>query len=180
MRWKFSVGLAVVVLAGCDTVHSLHPLYRPGQTVACPELAGEWRDAEGAAWRFESAQDNALRLTIRDKKEELNFAVNVVDIAGRRYIDFCEDGELGHHYAILTEAGGAISIAVANEKWLLMQVERKALTAERVRPNRHDRQTVITSSTDDLQNLFMRHALDPEVWEKPVRLERVARAEDRR
>lgn len=169
------------IIGGC--VPSLHPLYTNKELVFEQKLLGKWVEGQNNVWDFKkSSEPNAYDLSVIMDKKEGGFTAHLVKINDTLFLDlFPKDPNLKendfyklhllpvHTFMKVDEIEPALKLAM-----MAPDVLKKNIDAD---PNliKHetlDNTIVLTASTQQLQQFMKKYANDPNIFAKPIELER--------
>ena len=91
MKKMFLVTPAMMLLAGCETVSWLQPLYAPNDIVQEESLPGVWRESEGETVTIAVDGDGYLFTAENKKGEKRSFQGYLLRINGELYADLTEE-----------------------------------------------------------------------------------------
>jgi hypothetical protein len=166
------VVLLILLAPGC--VPSLNPLYTEQDLIFDDRLLGDWAEDGDTAdhWRFERLDERLYRVTCTEGGKEGRFDVRLMDLDGRRYLDFEPSEEsldpvgLGgfyrmhwvraHTFAELGLVDGVLRMAMVNGDWLSKHLEQNPGSLAHRR--RGSDELLLTASTEQLQRFVKTHA----------------------
>lgn len=180
----------VALLPGC-VVQSLHPLYTEQQPAFEPALVGVWEEVndEGASedasvWTFEGVENKAYRLTAQFGDDRTTQQVHLVRLGDSMFLDLFPDPPQDclepyalslvgvHLFMRVWLEGDELRLAHLNSDWLDEQIEQGAIVIKHESVD--EDALLLTAATKDLQQLLIKHADNPEMFEDPVLLHRRA------
>ena len=173
--------LSLLLVSGC--VPSLHPLYGPNtKLIIEPSLDGTWINESGnESWDFHQAGDSTYELLYAQDESAAHFVARVFKLDGKLYMDTYPDEEIdndfyklhlvpAHIFGRVWIDGDSLKMNMLDGEWLETMIDSDELT---IAHEVIDGGTVLTASTDDLQNLAIKYADDPEAFSNLVALKKV-------
>lgn len=173
MKKTFLMVPAALLLAGCDTVSWLQPLYAPEDIVQEEALAGSWR-ADDEDTLTIAVDGDGYSFTIVDKKgEKTVFRAYLLRINGELYADLTERGAgIPDHMPVRIEiSGDRMTWFTLDSEWLRKRVKDGTLPSTRLAEGRKDTRWVVNVPPEEGQRLLRSYRY--EAWEESVKLERV-------
>lgn len=173
MKKTFLVVPAALLLAGCESVSWLQPLYTPDDIVQEEALVGSWR-ADDEDTLAISVEGDGYLLTIEDKKgEKTVFSAYLLRIGGELYADLAEKGTgIPDHLPVRIEiSGDRMTWFTLDSEWLRKRVKDGTLPSTRISEGRKDTRWVVNAAPVEAQRLLRSYRY--EAWEESVKLERV-------
>lgn len=170
--------VAALVMAGCDTVSYLHPLYKDGDLTTETLLTGTWLEDGGSVWTFQERPEQTYSLRLEDPKNEaLEFQVRLVQLGGDLFLDATPQDSrsdiAGHTFAWLRVDEGTLELATLKGEWVRKKlIDERVLPFERVRNNPKDTNYVVTASPSEMQTFLMRYIREPEAFDETIVLTR--------
>lgn len=180
--------IGAAVLAGC-VVTSVYPYYTERDVVFDPGLAGVWAErgstnAAGENWKFERAEGQAYKLTVRDadKDKPSEFAAHLFKLKGHRFIDAMPlagpDDFIPPHYLLkVTRLGPELEMSLMDFNWLKQLLREKPATLRHIwigeKAGEPDSgKPVLTANTAELQAFILKHADNTNAFQHPLVLKR--------
>lgn len=163
---------AALLLAGCESVSWLQPLYTPVDIVQEETLAGSWRADDGDTMTIAAEGDGYL-LTLEEKQgQKTVFSAYLLRINGELYADLTEKGTgIPDHVPVRIEiAGDRMTWFTLHGEWLRKRVKDGTLPSTRISEGRKDTRWVVNVAPDEAQRLLCSYRY--EAWEESVKLER--------
>jgi len=174
-----ALGLAVL-MAGC--VPSLHPLFTEKDLVYDPALVGTWAEEEGEdIWIFRKSGDNAYDLIYSQKGVPAQFEAHLVQVAEFLFLD-TYPGEPNikndlytihlipaHTFSRIWIEGDVLRLAMLDLDWLKDMIAKKKVN---IAHEQVDGGIVLTASTKELQEFFLKYADDDKAFPDPKELHR--------
>lgn len=173
MKKTFLIAPALVLLAGCETVSWLQPIYTPADIVEEAALAGVWRESDGEIIAIAIDGDGYL-FTAEDKKgEKTVFSGYLLRISGELYADLIEKGAgIPDHLLLRIEiSDNRMTLFTLDGEWLRKHVKNGTLPATRIAEGKKDTRLVVNVPPEEAQRLLRSYRY--EAWEEGVKLERV-------
>lgn len=167
-RAKLLMPAALLLLAGCDQVQWLQPLYTERDTVQEPAFAGEWREGDKSAFTVRAEGD---RYGISAGKDA--FDATLVRLAGELYVDLVERGKCGipeHLFFRIELESDRMRWFSLKESAVREALEQGTLEHVRMREGK-DTRWVVTSAPWETQNFLLRNRSN--VWEKLEEYQRI-------
>jgi hypothetical protein len=182
-----------LIVAGCDDdvsnplVLSIHPLYLESDADFDPSLVGKWRDEEGdVTFLFEQAANHEYKMTIREQEDSGQnqgaFDAHIVRLGGSWFLDIAPSSlQAGsefyrahfiraHTIARIEIGRDTLHISVMAGGWLKRRFEDKSVDAAH---ETADGIVILTTSTEEVQDLVDRFANDDGAFPEPIDLHRV-------
>ncbi len=159
-----------ILLAGCDDVVSLYPLYDDRTLVFEPALLGSWTEGDsGERWTFEQAGEKTYRLTVTDSKETTEITAHLVELGGLLFLDLAEEeagatGIQGHMFGLVRVERDSLRLGFLKSGWLAKKLKQEQALPFLAAPKGEGRM-VMVAPTRELQYFILRHALDPEAFD---------------
>lgn len=172
MKKTFLVVPAALLLAGCESVNWLQPLYTPDDIVQEEALAGSWR-ADNEDTLTISVDGDGYLLTIEDKKgEKTVFSAYLMRMGGELYADLTEKGTgIPDHLPVRIEiSGDRMTWFTLSGEWLRKRVRDGTLPSTRISEGRKHTRWVVNVAPDEAQRLL--RSCRYEAWEESLKLER--------
>jgi hypothetical protein len=173
MKKMFLVAPAMMLLAGCETVSWLQPLYTPDGIVQEATLPGTWRESDGETISIAVDGDGYL-FTAEDKRgQKTVFLGYLLRNGGELYADLTERGAgIPDHTLIrIGMDGDRMTWSTLNNEWLRKSVKNGTLPSSRLAEGRKDTRWVVNVAPEEAQRLLRSYRY--EAWEESVKLERV-------
>ena len=158
---------STLLLTGCELdLMSLHPLYTNADTVFEKALEGVWFHKDGdkietyTFERVEEAAVNGYHIFVDEQKDPYRCRLVLLgkhlflDVSSKEVCDTCVRG---HMFLRVDLSGGALRMAIVDEKWMVTQLENNALPYDLIRDGSESRR-VIRASTQQLQAFFSANA----------------------
>lgn len=164
---------AALLLAGCETVSWLQPLYAPEDIIREPAITGQWRVADGDSVTITATEDG-YGFTLVDKKgEKTLFSAYLLRIDGELFADLVEDGPgIPNHLFLRVELDyDRMTWHTLRGEWLRKAAKDGLLPSTRIAEGRKDTRWVVNISPAEAQRVLRSYRY--EAWEESVRLERV-------
>lgn len=165
---------AVLLLAGCETVSWLQPLYAPEDVVFDSDLAGVWRTPEDDTLSI-SLQGQEYLFTLEEKESRKTvFTGQFLRINGELYADIVEKGPgIPDHMLVRVEIeGDRMTWFTLKDDWLKKSVKNGLLPATRIDESRKDTRWVVNVPPEEAQRILRSCRYD--AWEESVRFERIS------
>jgi hypothetical protein len=178
---KLMAALGLVVLvAGC--VPSLHPLFTEDNLVYDPALVGTWADQEGEnTWTFQKFGDNVYNLIYTEEGVPARFDAHLVQLGEFLFLDtypgepdIKNDFYLihlipAHIFSRIEMEGDTLRYAMLDLDWLrdMISEEKVSIGHEKV-----DGGILLTATTAELQEFFIKYADDDKAFSDPTELRR--------
>ncbi|NWF84416.1 MAG: hypothetical protein HXY18_11365 [Bryobacteraceae bacterium] len=172
MKKTFLVIPVALLMAGCETVSWLQPLYAPEDIVREESLAGSWR-VDGEDTLTIAVEGDGYLLTIEDKKGgKTVYSAYLLRIGGELYADLTEKGGgIPDHMPVRIEmSGDRMTWFMLNSEWLRKRVKDGTLPSTRIAEGRKDIRWVVNVAPEEAQRLLRSYRY--EAWEESVKLER--------
>lgn len=178
------VGFGIVlVLAGCEPVPSVHPLFSEHDVVFEPALVGTWVMREnGDTLTFHQSGDKAYEATYTEENVAVKFEVHLIQLGKFLFLDAypLEQPErfdlIPAHsfYRIRLEVshameGDVLQIAFLDDDWLRKRIEEGEVN---IAHERLGTDILLTASTKDLQMFVLKYAEDKEAFPDPEEFRR--------
>jgi hypothetical protein len=172
-------GIAVL-MSGC--VVSLHPLFTDENLVFEEGLVGTWFSEDGdVKWRFQKAEDKVYGLTVAENEAPGKFEARLVRLGKFLFLDLYPkepdiDNDFyklhllpAHGIMRVWLEGDLLRVAMIDYDWLNERIkEKKADIAHEILDGR----IVLTASTEDLQEFYLKYAEDNKAFSDPGELHR--------
>ena len=171
IRLLVALGLAAL-MAGC--VPSLHPLFTEEDLVYDPALVGTWAEEEGEdIWTFRKSGENAYDLIYTEEGVPARFDAHLVRIGEFLFLDTYPgepDIKNGFYLVHLVPAhtflriwieGDVLRYAMLNLDWLKKMIAEKKVE---IGHEQVDGDVVLTASTKELQEFFLKYADDDKAF----------------
>lgn len=173
MKKTFLVAPLALLLAGCETVSWLQPIYTPDDIVREDAITGSWRAQDEDTVTIASEGDGYV-LTMIDKKGEKSiYSCYLLRIGGELYADLTEKGGgiPDHLLARVEMTEGRMTWFTLKDEWLRSRVKDGTLPATRFAEGKKDVRWVVNAGPEEAQRLLRSYRY--EAWEESVKLERV-------
>ena len=172
---RFAFGLAVIAallgLAGCYPVPSIHPFYTEREVGFDDNLLGLWATEDGKQiLRFEDAGENAYKVAYLAEDKWSKYAVRLVRLGGESYLDVMPDKD-AYQAAIEPQAflplvnthtlyrieldRNRLRVAYLDDEWMKTKLENGEIPLPYAET---EDLLVLTGTTAELQSLVMMHA----------------------
>jgi hypothetical protein len=178
---KLMAALGLVVLvAGC--VPSLHPLFTEDDLVYDPALVGTWAEEEGEdTWTFRKFGDNVYNLIYTEEGVPARFDAHLVQLGEFLFLDtYPGEPDIkngfylihlvpAHTFSRVSIEENVLRYAMLDLDWLKKMISEKQvdITHEQV-----DGGILLTASTKELQEFFLRHGDDDKAFPDSKELHR--------
>lgn len=170
----------VVLLAGC--VPSLHPLFTEDDLVYDPALVGTWADQDGEnTWTFQKFGDNVYNLIYTEEGVPARFDAHLVQLGEFLFLD-TYPGEPNikndfylihlipaHIFSRIEMEGDTLRYAMLDLDWLRRMISEKKVT---IGHEQVDGGVLLTATTAELQEFFIKYADDDKAFPDPNELHR--------
>jgi len=123
---------SLLMLSGC--FYTLNPIYTDKDVVFDPALTGDWVQVNGnrvLAFAQEGGE-NRYRLTYRDGAATQEYAVHLVELEGRRFLDFYPSPGGApkslspvmplHAIALVNQTGASLKLSFPNSQWMTRNI----------------------------------------------------------
>jgi len=173
MKKTFLIAPVMLLLAGCETVSWLQPLYTPDDIVQEAALPGSWRESGGETITIAVDGDGYLFTSVDKKGEETVFSGYLLRNGGELYADLTEKGAgIPDHMLLRIDLDGdRMTWSTLNDEWLRKSVKNGTLPSSRLAEGRKDTRWVVNVQPEEAQRLLRSYRY--EAWEESVKLERV-------
>ena len=174
-----ALGLAVL-MAGC--VPSLHPLFTEKDLVYDPALVGTWAEKESEdTWTFLKSGDKAYDLIYSQKGVPAQFEAHQVQLGEFLFLDtYPQEPGIkndlymihlipAHTFSRIWIEGNVLRLAMLDIDWLKEMIAEKKVD---IAHERVDGGIVLTASTKELQEFFLKYADDDKAFPDPKELHR--------
>ena len=171
IKLMIALGLAAL-MAGC--VPSLHPLFTEEDLVYDPALVGTWAEKEGEdIWTFRKSGENAYDLIYTEEGVPARFDAHLVRIGEFLFLDTYPgepDIKNGFYLVHLVPAHTFLRIWIERDilRYAMLDLDwLKKMIAEKKVDIAHeqvDGGIVLTASTKELQEFFLKYAEDDEAF----------------
>lgn len=174
--------LLPILAQGC-LVRSFQPFYQQRDATFDSALLGTWAFGSGDTWRFSQVDGLTYRLRMTEKDGRTGeFKAVLFRVRERTFLDFwpeCLDSTWStaclllnirtHTLVHVRQIEPTLQVSFPDPDWLghLLEQNPKAVRHERV-----DDTVVLTASTRDLQDFFLRHLGTKGAFSKPDTLTR--------
>jgi len=178
-----TAGLALVLLTGCITL-SVYPYYTTKDLTFDPALVGIWSepdktDADSETWTFEKLNEQAYRLTVKDKDEKTEFDARLFKLKGFTFLDClpCKHNDYSapcHVLLRLNQIQPQLEMHLLDFEWLSNLIEkqpkaiRHTMVVEANAKGDNAKSFVLTADTSELQKFVLKHLKTEEAWGKPM------------
>ena len=179
-----------ILSAGCYPLLSLNPFYTDKDVSFDPDLLGMWLDEDSdETWEFTKFSENKYRVEITVPDGPQSFIAHLFEIRDIMYLNMYPERDNENVLMIPTHGilqvettGSTMEIAEIDTEWLREYLKENlgvisyTFVDDDVRPkDESDGILVLTSSTEDLQNLIIRirnkkgafKKLDIKLYRKP-------------
>lgn len=176
----------LLVAAGCPVV-SLQPLYNSTEELVFkPELAGRWAAEDAGDEYIEFSQDSSkmYTMTLHDKDSEIRFAVGMVEVKGRLFLDLLPEEPKGdsamwmqrmHEFWSIDLNKDTLAVKGMSGDWTGDRSEKGRLW---VRHEIIDDKIILTAKPDRLKRFVRKWVDDPDAFVEVGTLHRVESAPD--
>jgi hypothetical protein len=179
-----------LMMSGCDDgggfVLSLEPSYTPADLESDQALVGAWTTTEGdATFTFEQGEGQEYRVVVKEKDEgresSAEFEAHLMRLGALWFIDFLPNGEAGgsafyqmhflraHSIARIQLSQDALQMAFFDATWLQKKIDEKAVN---ISHHKTDRTVLLTSTTEEVQQLLFLHGNEDGAFPDPMTLTR--------
>ncbi|MBX7255758.1 MAG: hypothetical protein K1Y02_05315 [Candidatus Hydrogenedentes bacterium] len=179
-RILFSV-CVLIAAAGCPVV-SLQPLYNSTEELVFkPELVGRWAGDDAGLEYMEFSQDSSkmYTMTLHEKDNEIRFAVGMVEVKGRLFLDLLPEEPKGdsamwlqqmHEFWSIDLNKDTLAVKRMSGDWTGDRSEKGRLW---VRHEIIDDKTILTAKPDRLKRFVRKWVDDPDAFAEAFTLHRV-------
>lgn len=173
MKKTFLVIPAALLLAGCETVSWLQPLYTPDDIVQEEAFAGSWRGGDEDALTIEAEGDGYVVTVTGKQGGKTVYSAYLLRIDGELYADLTERGTgIPDHMPVRIEmSGDGMSWHTLHGGWLSRRVKDGTLPSERLAEGKRDTRWVVNVAPAEAQRLLRSYRY--EAWGEGVAMERV-------
>jgi hypothetical protein len=168
----------------CSCIPSVNPFYTDEDVTFDPRLLGAWQDNEKAespdVWKFESATNQAYKLTITEKEGKRGvFTAHLFQLGAEYFLDLipvdCDyatnQADLvafsmfpGHLLVHVSQIEPELKLAFFDFDWLKKILEKDP---EALAHHQEGDRLLLTASTPDLQKFVLQHLGEGELFAKP-------------
>ena len=179
LKLMVALGLATLV-AGC--VPSLHPLYTDEDLVYDPALVGTWTEEESEdTWTFRRVGDKSYDLIYTEGGVPARFDAHLVQLGESLFLDtypgepdIKNDFYLihlvpAHTFSRIQIEGDILRYAMLDLDWLRRMISEKKVS---IAHEQVDGGVLLTASTTELQEFFIKYADDDKAFPDPTELHR--------
>jgi hypothetical protein len=182
--------LSLLVLPSCLT--SLHPLYTSKTLIQRKELtANRWKDKEGVIWTFKTRDQSKLyELVCQKKNNYMEFEAGLVKLGDHYFLDLKNQGAPyqmlngkkvegpeaptllafnieGHNFYRIAFKDKKLSVvAFDNEHLKALFKQRKVRIKHEVLGKESTDMTVLTASSEELQQFLLKYGTDNKLFNK--------------
>ena len=179
-----------LMMSACDDgggfVLSLEPSYTPADLQSDQALLGGWTTTEGdATFNFAQDERQKYRVVVKEKdegrKSSAEFEAHLIRLGALLFIDFLPNGEAAgsefyqrhlfraHSIARIELSQDTLQMAFLDATWLQKKIDEKAVD---ISHQKIDGMLLLTSATEEVQDLLFLHGNDDGAFPDPIILTR--------
>ncbi|MGD0308974.1 MAG: hypothetical protein ABSC02_06755 [Acidobacteriota bacterium] len=178
--------LALMPLAGCVPLLSLHPLWDETTNATVPALVGTWSAEDGDETLVIQQRDDheygvVYSTTDHSQKATSRYTMHAVKLGEYLFLDFAPDEHAldectktdaylpvvpAHFFARAVLTGDRLELGSLDDDAFIKKVKADNVDIRFEELELENKETILSAGTSDIQKFVLKYATDPDLWQK--------------